>query len=153
MLEKYRAKRNFNKTREPKGSKNNQRNKNIKKDLVFVVQKHHAKNLHWDFRLEYEGVLLSWAVPKGVPVKVNDKRLAIQTEDHPLEYADFEGEIPEDEYGAGKVKIEDRGTYQLFNKEKDLIDFKLNGNKYKGKYILVRPKNFKKNNYLLFRKP
>lgn len=151
MFEEYNKKRDFKKTNEPEPkTKKDKASEN--KAKIFVIQKHDASNLHWDLRLEDKGVLLSWAVPKGVPQKSGNKRLAIKTEDHPLEYADFEGKIPEGEYGAGQVKIEDRGEYKLLNKEKDLIEFRLKGKKYQGNYVLVRPKNFDKDNYLLFKK-
>ena len=100
----------------------------------FVVQEHHARNLHWDFRLEMEGVLKSWAVPKGVPEKISIKRLAIQVEDHELDYIDFEGEIPEGQYGAGKVKIWDSGTYELESESEKAVSFILNGKRLKGRY-------------------
>ena len=106
----------------------------------FVVQEHHARNLHWDFRLEKDGVLKSWAVPKGVPEKVLVKRLAIQVEDHELDYIDFEGEIPEGQYGAGTVKIWDSGTYELESESEKAISFILQGKRLKGRYNLVHLK-------------
>ncbi len=106
----------------------------------FVVQEHHARNLHWDFRLEMEGALKSWAVPKGVPEKISIKRLAIQVEDHELDYIDFEGEIPEGQYGAGTVKIWDSGTYELESESEKAVSFILNGKRLKGRYSLVHLK-------------
>ncbi len=106
----------------------------------FVVQEHHARNLHWDFRLEKEGVLKSWAVPKGVPEKKAVKRLAIQVEDHDLDYIDFEGEIAEGEYGAGTVKIWDSGTYMPESESAKRIVIELAGNRIKGRYSLVHLK-------------
>lgn len=106
----------------------------------FVVQEHHARHLHWDFRLEKEGVLKSWAVPKGVPEKKLVKRLAIQVDDHELDYIDFEGEIEEGQYGAGKVSIWDRGTYDLESESSKSTVFVLKGKRLKGKYSLVHLK-------------
>jgi bifunctional non-homologous end joining protein LigD len=121
-----------------------------KKSRVFVVQEHHAKHLHHDLRLEMEGVLKSWAVPKGVPLEPGIKRLAVATEDHPLEYADFQGVIPEGMYGAGVVKIWDKGTYTAEKvSEKELV-FNLRGEKLRGTYVLIRLKDGK--NWLLFKK-
>jgi len=117
----------------------------------FVIQEHHATHLHYDFRLEMDGVLKSWAVPKGVPTDVNQKRLAIQVEDHSLDYIDFEGIIPEGNYGAGTVRIWDKGDYELINRNESEIEFVLNGKKVKGRYVLVKPKNFKKNEWLLIK--
>ncbi|MDY6788322.1 MAG: DNA polymerase ligase N-terminal domain-containing protein, partial [candidate division WOR-3 bacterium] len=102
-LKEYKDKRDLDKTDEPDNSDSNS-------DKIFVIQRHDASNLHYDFRFAYNGVLKSWAVPKGVPKKSGVKHLAIRTEDHPLDYADFEGEIPEDQYGGGTVEIYDRGT-------------------------------------------
>jgi bifunctional non-homologous end joining protein LigD len=106
----------------------------------FVVQEHHSRNLHWDFRLEMGEVLRSWAVPKGVPERESVRRLAIQVEDHKLDYIDFEGTIPEGEYGAGKVKIWDKGTYALESESPGRIIFTLNGSRLKGNYSLVHLK-------------
>lgn len=107
----------------------------------FVVQEHHASHLHWDFRLEKDGVLKSWAVPKGCPEEKEIKRLAIQVEDHELSYIDFEGTIPEGLYGAGAVKIWDKGTYKLESESEKTIVFELKGNRLKGKYSLVHLKD------------
>jgi len=115
----------------------------------FVVQKHYARHLHYDFRLEMDGVLKSWAVPKGLPTEPGVKRLAVQVDDHPLSYIDFEGMIPEGMYGAGKVEIWDRGTYTLRYRSADKIEFTLNGGKLRGDYTLIRFKGDK--NWLLFK--
>jgi len=116
----------------------------------FVIQKHHAKHLHYDFRLEMDGVLKSWAVPKEPPTEPGVKRLAVQVEDHKLSYIDFEGTIPEGMYGAGKVEIWDKGTYRLEHRSKGKIQFTLNGEKMRGKYVLIRFKE--PTNWLLFKK-
>jgi len=105
---------------------------------IFVIHKHFASHLHWDLRLEMDGVLKSWAVPKEPPMTKSVKRLAIQVEDHSLNYADFEGEIPEGNYGAGKVEIWDNGTYELIEKSNKEIKIVLHGKKLKGKYVLVK---------------
>ena len=115
----------------------------------FVIQKHYATHLHYDFRLEMEGALKSWAIPKEPPVAAGIKRLAIQVEDHPLSYIDFEGEIPEGMYGAGRVEVWDMGTYVLQNWKAKKIEFTLYGTKLRGDYVLIR---FKKDQWLFFRK-
>ena len=106
----------------------------------FVVQEHHATHIHWDFRLEKEGVLKSWAVPKGPPEEKSVKRLAVQVEDHDIDYIDFEGTIAEGEYGAGSVKIWDKGTYSLASETPKRLLFELKGKRLKGKYSLVHLK-------------
>ncbi|KYH39578.1 MAG: DNA ligase D-like 3'-phosphoesterase domain-containing protein [Candidatus Bathyarchaeota archaeon B26-2] len=118
---------------------------------IFVVQKHSATHLHYDLRLEMDGVLKSWAVPKEPPTGPGVKRLAIQVEDHPLSYADFEGVIPEGYYGAGKVEIWDRGTYTLKERTDDKVVFELRGERLRGTYYLIRFKGSDKN-WLLFKK-
>ena len=131
-LTKYKQKRDLKKSGEPKAK--------IKKskDKIWVIQEHHASHLHWDLRLEINGVLKSWAIPKQPPRTKSVKRLAIQVEDHPLSYASFHGVIPKGNYGAGKVEIWDKGKYELIEKTKDKIEFKLHGKKLKGTYVLVK---------------
>jgi len=146
MLEEYKKKRHFEKTSEPAAE-------DLKESSdrpIFVVQRHDAKNLHYDFRLEIDGVLKSWAVPKGPPKETGIKRLAIQTEDHPLAYADFEGEIPEGEYGAGKVEIWDKGTFELHKNEGKEIVATLYGEKLQGDYVLIKTRYGKGGNGWLF---
>lgn len=121
------------------------------KNPIFVVHEHHARNLHWDLRLEMDGVLKSFAIPKEPPTKPKIKRLAIQVEDHDLEYAEFEGEIPKGMYGAGKVKIWDKGTYELLEKTKDKIVIRINGKKLKGDYVLLRFKKAGEKDWLLLK--
>jgi DNA ligase D-like protein (predicted 3'-phosphoesterase) len=147
-LKRYREKRNFEKTPEPEGSSGIAGAKSG--GPVFIIQKHDAQKLHYDFRLEVDGVLKSWAVPKGPSLDPGDKRLAVATEDHALDYGDFEGVIPEGEYGAGPVLIWDRGTYENVNEKDDglrsmtdsLKDghvlVRLNGEKISGGYALQR---------------
>ena len=144
-LDPYYSKRDFSKTNEPKN------NKKTEKDPIFVVQEHHSKRLHYDLRLERQGVLKSWAVPKGIPLQKNLKRLAVEVEDHPLDYAKFEGTIPKGEYGAGTVKIWDKGNFETKNWENDIIEFLPKGQKMNGKYILVRLKKGNQKNWLLFK--
>jgi DNA ligase D-like protein (predicted 3'-phosphoesterase) len=116
----------------------------------FVIQKHYAKRLHYDFRLEMDGILKSWAVPKEPPTESGVKRLAVQVEDHELSYIDFEGTIPEGLYGAGKVEIWDKGTYTLKHRSKDRIQFTLYGERLSGDYVLLRFRGDK--NWLFFKK-
>jgi len=117
----------------------------------FVLQKHNSKKLHYDFRLEMDGVLKSWAVPKGVPTKEGVKHLAVQVEDHDLGYVDFEGEIPKGQYGAGTVEIWDSGTYNLESRKKDKVVFILQGKKLKGRFTLVRFKKAGEKEWLIFK--
>jgi DNA ligase D-like protein (predicted 3'-phosphoesterase) len=106
--------------------------------MKFVVQEHFARTHHYDFRLEMDGIAKSWAVPKGFPAKRGERRLAIQVEDHDIDYMDFEGEIPEGLYGAGRVRIWDRGEYELLKRTETEIKIRLLGKKLKGVYILIR---------------
>jgi len=144
-LTKYHAKRDFEITQEPKGS---QKKRAAAQELSFVVQKHAASRLHYDFRLEWKGVLLSWAVPKGPSLDAAVKRLAMAVEDHPLEYGGFEGIIPEGQYGGGTVMVWDRGTWEPENSDVDgglrdgELKFTLHGSKLKGSWVLVRTRGF-----------
>lgn len=145
-LDIYRKKRDFSKTTEPSGS----RKKSRTKLPIFVVQKHAATNLHYDVRIEINDVLVSWAVPKGPPKTIGEKHLAIRTENHPLEYATFEGIIPEGNYGAGKVKIWDSGTCQSIkyhhgkllslseSLKKGSLEVRMYGKKLKGSYAFIK---------------
>src|SRR5207244_3564188 len=139
-LDEYRRKRRFGVTPEPAGGKGRRR----ARQLAYVVQKHRASRLHYDFRLEWKGVLLSWAVPKGPSLDPRVKRLAVRVEDHPLEYASFEGVIPEGEYGAGTVMVWDRGTWEPEVEDVDRalakgdLKFTLHGKKLRGSWVLVR---------------
>jgi len=157
-LHKYRKKRDFLITPEPK--------KNSSKKVfrsIFVVQLHDASHLHYDFRLRMGRVLKSWAIPKGPSLKTTDKRLAVETEDHPLEYANFEGVIPEKQYGAGLVLIWDKGTFKNLsvhqNKrlsiqkayERGHMMFELNGEKLKGKFLLQHLNTFGPKSWLLIK--
>lgn len=159
-LTKYNKKRNFEETSEPSGKIQ----KSVSK-LIFVVQRHKASRLHYDFRLEMDGVLKSWAVPKGPSMNPKDKRLAMMVEDHPYDYKDFAGIIPEGNYGAGIVEIWDNGTYSdLENSpkkeaEKNLrkglksgdFKFQLFGKKLKGEFVLVKLKGKEDNSWLLIK--
>jgi len=142
-LEEYREKRNFDITEEPKGSRAARK---PAEKLEYVIHKHQASHLHYDFRLEWRGVLLSWAVPKGPSMDPAVKRLATQVEDHPFEYGKFEGIIPEGEYGGGTVMLWDRGTWTPDDPEVDAslekgeLKFSLSGAKLHGSWVLVRTK-------------
>jgi DNA ligase D-like protein (predicted 3'-phosphoesterase) len=141
----YVSKRDFNVTPEPKEAQRKTQGQ------IFVIQEHHARRLHYDLRLEKEGVLRSWAVPKGIPEKVGDKKLAVQTEDHPIAYADFEGTIPEGQYGAGTVKIWDKGSYEVKIWKEDIIEFTLKGERLHGRYVLTKFKKAGEKNWLLLK--
>jgi bifunctional non-homologous end joining protein LigD len=160
-LTAYRKKRNFNKTSEPAG-----KNRKTSEHLIFVVQEHDASHLHYDFRLEMEGVLKSWAIPKGPTMNPNDRRLAMMVEDHPFEYKDFEGTIPEGNYGAGNVIVWDNGEYHaadagddetgekelLAGLKKGSLKFILHGKKLKGEFALVKMKGRQPNAWLFIKK-
>src|SRR5256886_8312803 len=141
-LTEYKKKRHFGVTAEPRGGK--PRPKAVKGASRFVIQKHDASRLHYDFRLEMEGVLKSWAVPKGLPWKQGEKHLAVEVEDHPIDYADFEGVIPAGQYGGGTVMVWDRGNYYVHGEQpvKALREGKLHlvleGEKAKGDWALIR---------------
>lgn len=153
-LREYERKRNFKVTPEPPAKKPARRSR---QKLRFVIQKHRASHLHYDFRLEWHGVLLSWAVPKGPSRDPSVKRLAMAVEDHPIDYADFEGVIPEGEYGGGTVMVWDRGTY--IPSETDVgaswrrgeIKFELCGKKLKGGWVLVRTRGPESRTWLLIK--
>jgi bifunctional non-homologous end joining protein LigD len=149
-LKEYHKKRVFDQTPEPVGGKS------LNKGLLFVVQKHDATRLHYDFRLEMDGVLKSWAVPKGPSLNPEDKRLAMMVEDHPYDYKNFEGIIPEGNYGAGSVIVWDEGNYETldpFSSKKEMeksllkqlkagsLKIRLHGNKLQGEFALVKIKN------------
>lgn len=119
-------------------------------ERIYVIQKHAATHLHFDLRLEMDGVLKSWAIPKEPPTSPSVKRLAVQVEDHPVKYASFEGTIPEGEYGAGKVEIWDKGTCKLIDRKENKLIVEINGAKLKGVYVLVRLKD--KKNWLFFKR-
>src|SRR2546423_1833084 len=137
-LEDYRAKRDFGRTTEPRGGDGGAESPAA--SGRFVVHQHNARNLHWDLRLEHDGVLLSWALPRGVP-QLPDReanRLAVHTEDHPLEYIDFSGEIPEGEYGAGRMLIWDQGSYEAEKLLSDEVIARFDGQRMKGRYVLFQ---------------
>ena len=143
LLKDYRAKRDFSRTAEPSGAKAKRKRKG--KPLRFVVQKHDATRLHYDFRLELDGVLKSWAITRGPSSNPADKRLAVRVEDHPLDYGDFEGTIPEGEYGGGTVMLWDEGTWEPVGDPHDGLDsgdlkFTLKGKRMKGEWVLVHMK-------------
>lgn len=138
-LTEYRRKRNFRRTKEPAG----RRARSTKRALKFVIQKHAASRLHYDFRLEWDGVLKSWAVPKGPSLDPSVRALAVEVEDHPIEYGRFEGTIPQGEYGGGTVLLWDRGQWVPLNDpargfRDGKIDFELRGEKLQGRWKLVR---------------
>lgn len=145
-LDTYKKKRDFKITPEPSGSP--QKKKSAPRPLQYVIQKHRATSLHYDFRLEHNGVLLSWAVPKGPSLDPSVKRLAMHVEDHPLEYGGFEGIIPEGEYGGGTVMVWDTGSWTPevpdINAalQKGDLKFTLHGKKLKGSWVLVRTRGF-----------
>ena len=151
-LKTYQSKRTFSKTSEPRGTVHRPH-----KEPIFVIHKHDARSLHYDLRLEDEGVLKSWAIPKGPSTDPDDKRLAIETEDHPLEYAHFEGVIAEGNYGAGGVIIWDSGTFKNLKEEplshclqKGKVEIWLNGEKLQGGYALIRT-HLTPNSWLFFK--
>ena len=155
-LDKYRKKRDFRASPEPRCKTSPAK----KSSLLYVIQKHRASHLHYDFRLAFNGVLLSWAIPKGPSLDPTVKRLAMQVEDHPLEYAKFEGVIPEGGYGGGTVMVWDQGTWSP--EEPDISDalrrgslkFTLHGKKLRGSWALVRTKSYggsRKNAWLLIK--
>jgi len=156
-LREYKRKRDFSTTSEPKGGK--PKPKTVRGASRFVIQKHDARRLHYDFRLEMEGVLKSWAVPKGLPWKQGEKHLAVEVEDHPVDYGEFEGVIPEGQYGGGTVMLWDRGKYFVYGEQplKSLRDGKLHlvleGEKAKGEWTLVRirGRDGEKNQWLILK--
>ena len=147
-LAAYRRKRRFGVTPEPSGGRKLTRKRD--RALVYVIHKHRASHLHYDFRLEWDGVLISWAVPKGPSLDPSMKRLATQVEDHPIDYALFEGVIPEGEYGGGTVMLWDKGTWVPDGAEataavnRGELKFTLRGKKLKGSWVLVRTRGFGK---------
>lgn len=162
-LQKYNAKRTFEETPEPAGKSHRRKHK---QPLVFVVQKHDASHLHYDFRLELDGVLKSWAVPKGPSLNPADKRLAMMVEDHPFDYRTFEGIIPEGNYGAGRVIVWDQGKYHAVRTddpaeseellrdelERGRLHFVLEGDKLRGEYSLHKMNGAEENAWLLIKK-
>ena len=143
-LEEYRKKRDFEETSEPSGKLG------VADGKTYVIQKHQAQHLHYDLRLELNGVLKSWAIPKTPPVEAGVKRLAVQVEDHPVEYAAFKGRIPEGSYGTGNVEIWDKGEYDLIELGEDKLVFQIRGSRLRGTYCLIRFKARK--NWLFFKK-
>src|SRR5262245_57831758 len=156
QLRDYRRKRASEQTPEPSGQAKSRRKSpgRGRKGPVFVVQRHDARRLHYDLRLERDGVLASWAVPNGIPLEPGQRHLAVHVEDHPMEYATFEGEIPKGQYGAGTVEIWDRGTYELVEEKKNGgLTVRLHGKRLDGTWTLV-PAHLdgKEQNWLLLRK-
>lgn len=162
MKKTYAEKRDFSKTNEPPEKKSS---KHFKEGNIFVIQKHDATNLHYDFRLEIDGTLKSWSVPKGPSTNPSIKRMAIPTEDHPMAYAKFEGTIPKGQYGGGTVMLWDKGIYENLKKDEKgnsislsdsykmgSLEFSLKGKKLQGGYALVKMKGGKmKDNWLLIK--
>jgi bifunctional non-homologous end joining protein LigD len=146
-LNEYRKKRQFDVTPEPRGAEDAGKKGG---SLIYAIQKHMASHLHYDLRLEWRGVLLSWAIPKGPSLDPAEKRLAMQTEDHPVEYSDFEGVIPAGQYGAGTVMLWDRGTWHPDNADVDAslqkgeLKFTLHGKKLQGSWVLIHTRGFGK---------
>jgi bifunctional non-homologous end joining protein LigD len=153
-LTAYRGKREATRTPEPMPAAARPRARRAKQKPIFVVQRHDARRLHYDFRLERDGALASWAVPKGVPLETGQRALAVHVEDHPLDYATFEGEIPQGQYGAGSVEIWDRGTYELVEEKKDGgLTVRLEGSRLQGLWTLIPAKlDGDPKNWLLVRK-
>lgn len=159
--DEYSSKRDFSKTGEPKGDASEENSGTP----IFVIQKHDANNLHYDFRIQISGTLKSWSVPKGPSTDPSEKRMAIPTEDHPVAYADFEGTIPEDQYGGGTVMIWDKGTFENLKEDEDgnpisledsfgmgTVEIWLKGEKIKGGYSLIEMKSgTMKGNWLLIK--
>jgi DNA ligase D-like protein (predicted 3'-phosphoesterase) len=141
-LKEYRRKRDFSKTIEPKGSIQETGRRR------FSIQEHQATHLHYDLRLELDGVLKSWAIPKEPPTEAGVKRLAVQTEDHPLDYIYFEGIIPEGQYGAGIVSVWDKGQIELESREEEKIIFLLRGERLTGRYVLIHTRG---NQWIFFK--
>lgn len=137
-LKEYFKKRVFSKTPEPSIKNNSAKLSPGEKKKIYVIHEHHASHHHWDLRLEIRGVLKSWAVPKQPPRSKGIKCLAIEVEDHPIGYASFEGTIPEGQYGAGEVKIWDKGDLKLISIDDKKIEFEIHGKKLDGVYVLVR---------------
>src|SRR5919109_676805 len=134
-LDSYRAKRDFSSTPEPSGEAERSAEERTAR---FVVQEHHARSLHWDLRLEHDGALASWAVPKGIPPDPRKNHLAVRTEDHPLEYLEFHGEIPAGQYGAGTMTIWDRGTFETHKWRDKEVMVTFHGERVRGRYVLFK---------------
>src|SRR5688572_30319891 len=158
-LSRYREMRDFGLTPEPRGATRDSGVASAGEDRVFVVQKHEARRLHYDFRLELDGALLSWAVPREPSMSIGVRRLAVRTEDHPREYADFHGDIPEGQYGAGHVQVWDRGTWHPVGDPQEglahgHLKFDLAGDRLRGRFVPIRMKSRgddRQENWLLIR--